>query len=163
MSKPIGWLALLPMGLAACAGAGSGGLSASEAVPYPPAVYQHRVSTNDVEIYWNCAQPEAGTAHMEGVVRNSKGGVVGFMELELAAADAQGKYVASVKRALEPIMLRANQLAPFSLQVGAGGGAERFDLYYGYDRDATLGEAQQAHFLARDVCSATQHLVRQQR
>ena len=96
MSKPIGWLALLPMGLAACAGAGSGGLSISEAAPYPPAVYQHRVSTNDVEIYWNCAQPEAGAAHMEGVVRNSKGGVVGFLQLELAAADAQGKYVASV-------------------------------------------------------------------
>jgi len=143
------------VGLSACATPGA------EISAYPPAVYEHRVSTNDVEIYWNCAGPDAGTARMEGVVRNSKGGEVGFMELELAAADAQGKYVASVKRALEPIKLRANQLASFSLQIGAGGSGERLDLYYSYDRDATQGEAQQARFLARDVCLPTQHRIRQ--
>ena len=163
MKKPIGWLVFLLLGLAACAAAESGGAATLGSTPYPPTVYEHRVSTNEVEIYWNCAKPDAGTDRMEGVVRNSKGGVVKFMELELAAADAQSMYVASAKRALEPIMLRANQISSFSLQVGAGGGSERIDLYYSYDRDAAQGEAQQARFLARDVCSATQHLVRQQR
>jgi hypothetical protein len=163
MNKSIGWLAVLCMGLAACAGAGAGGSATLGSAPYPPAVYEHRVATNDVEIYWNCTRPDGGTARMEGVVRNSKGGVVGFMELELAAVDTQDREVGGSKQALEPVLLRANQLAPFTLQVGAGRDTARLDLYYSYSRDATQGEAQQARFEARDVCSPTQHLVRQQR
>ncbi len=162
MKKPIGWLVLLATGLAGCAGSASSGPATLGSVPYPPAAYEHRVATNDVEIYWHCARPDAGTAQVEGVVRNFKGGVVSFMELELVAVDAQGRNVAGAKTALPSIRLFANQVSPFALRVSAGG-AERFDLYYSYDRDATHGEAQQAHFMARDSCSATEHLVRQQR
>ncbi len=162
MNKRIGWLALLPLALAGCAGAGSGGSATLGSTLYPPAAYEHRVATNDVEIYWHCARPDAGTAQVEGVVRNFKGGVVSFMELEIAAVDAQGRDVAGAKTALPAIRLFANQVSPFALRVSASG-AERFDLYYSYDRDATPGEAQQARFIVRDGCSATQHLVRQQR
>jgi len=129
--------------------------------PYPPDVYQHRVSTNEVEIYWNCTAPGAGTQRMEGVVRNTKGGAVKFMELELEAVDAQGRYGASAKTALPVIKLFANQLAPFALQLSAGADAQRFDLFYNYERDAAPGDALQVRFLARDVCSPTQHRIRQ--
>jgi hypothetical protein len=159
MDKRIGWLVVMLSGLPACAGVASEEPATLGSTPYPPAVYEHRVGTNEVEIYWNCARPDAGTAQVEGVVRNSKGGVVEFLELELVAVDAQGRSAATAQTALRAIRLFANQLSPFVLRVRAGG-AERFDLYYTYNRDATQGEAQQARFQARDVCSATQHLVR---
>ena len=131
--------------------------------PYPPDVYQHRVSTNEVEIYWNCTAPGAGTQRMEGVVRNTKGGAVKFMELELEAVDAQGRYGASAKTALPVIKLFANELAPFALQVSAGADTQRFDLFYKYERDAASGDDLQARSLARDVCSPTQHRIQQLR
>jgi ABC-type glycerol-3-phosphate transport system substrate-binding protein len=156
------FLMILALGLSACAGAGTGGTTMLGSTPYPPEVYQHRVSTNEVEIYWTCTAPGAGTQRVEGVVRNSKGGVVKFMELELDAVDAQGRYGASAKTALPVIQLFANQIAPFALELSAGAEVQRLDLFYNYDRDAAPGDALQVRFMARDVCSPTQHRVRQQ-
>jgi len=162
MKMPVVFLVALALGLSACAGAGTGGSTTFGSAPYPPDVYQHRVSTNEVEIYWTCTAPGAGTQRVEGVVRNSKGGVVKFMELELDAVDAQERYGASAKTALPVIKLFANQLAPFALQLSAGADTQRLDLFYNYERDAASGDAQQVRFLALDVCSPTQHRVRQQ-
>jgi hypothetical protein len=155
-------LMILALGLTACAGAGTGGTTMYGSAPYPPDVYQHRVSTNEVEIYWNCSAPGAGAQRVEGVVRNSKGGVVKFMELELDAVDARGRYGASTKSSLPVIKLFANQIAPFALELNAGADAQRLDLFYNYDRDAAPGDMLQVRFRARDVCLPTQHRVRQQ-
>lgn len=145
--------------LSACAGAGIGGPSESKL--YPPAVYAHRVSTNDVDVYWNCTRPEPAVVRFEGVVQNWKGGRVKFMELELDVADARGRYVSGGKTALKDIVLYANQIAPYALQVRPAGTEERFDLIYWYYIDPTIGESARQQFLARDVCSPTQHRVPQ--
>ncbi len=153
-----GWivasLALVP---SACAVAGTGGLSESKI--YPPAVYAHRVSTNEIDVYWNCTRPEPTLVLFEGVVQNWKGGRVKFMELELAGVDGRGKHVSGGQTALKDIVLHVNQISPFTLQVRPAGGEERFDLFYWYTLDATVGASPRQQFLARDACSPTQHRV----
>lgn len=155
-----GWLvASVSLILSACAGPGNGGPAESKI--YPPAVYAHRVSTNEVHVYWNCTRPEPTLVRFEGVVQNWKGGQVKFMELELVGADARGKYVSGGKTALKDIVLYANQISPYALQVRPAGVEERFDLFYWYYIDARLGESARQQFLARDACSPTQHRVPQ--
>jgi hypothetical protein len=156
--KLSGWLvASVGLMLSACAGAGVGGPAESKV--YPPAVYAHRVSTNDVDIYWNCTRPEPTVVRFEGVVQNWKGGQVKFMELELDGADARGRYVSGAKTALKDIVLYTNQISPYALQVRPTGTEERFDLFYWYYIDARFGESPRQQFLARDACSPTQHRV----
>ncbi|HSD51425.1 MAG TPA: hypothetical protein VLG48_08455 [Candidatus Methylomirabilis sp.] len=153
-----GWLAAsVGLMLSACAGAGLGGPAESRV--YPPAVYAHRVGTSDVDVYWNCMRPEPTLVRFEGVVQNWKGDRVKFMELELDGADSRGKYVSGAKTALRDIVLYTNQISPYALQVRPTGNEERFDLIYWYYINQRLGESTRQQFLARDVCSPTQHRV----
>jgi hypothetical protein len=122
-------------------------------------VYAHRVSTNEVHVYWNCTRPDPAVVRFEGVVQNWKGGQVKFMEVELAGVDARGKVVSGGKTALKDIVLYANQISPYAFQVRPAGTEERFDLFSWYYIDARLGESARQQFLARDVCSPTQHRV----
>jgi hypothetical protein len=145
--------------LFACAGTGTGG--SSESKGYPLAVYAHRVSTNEVHVYWNCTRPEPAAVRFEGVVQNWKGGRVKFMEVELTGVDARGKVVSGGKTALKDIVLYANQISPYALRVRPAGTEERFDLFYWYYLDARIGEGARQQFLARDACSPTQHRLPQ--
>ncbi len=158
--KPGRWSAAsIGLLLSACGQYATGGPSAPDSKVYPPDVYAHRVSTNEVDVYWNCTRPEPAVVRLEGVVQNWKGGRVKFMELELDGAVAQGKYVSGGKTALKDIVLHANQLSPFDFQVRIASGEERFDLFYWYYLDATMGDSPRQQFLARDACSPTQHRV----
>ncbi len=134
----------------------AGGMPAVPAPIYPPHVYDQRVSTNEVSIYWRCAQ-EGDAVQVEGVVHNTKGGRVKFMELEIAGADAAGKYVASATVALADVILQTNQISPFSLALRPVGGGLRLDLFYRYEVDSAIGGDTRPHFRALDVCTPTQH------
>jgi hypothetical protein len=153
------FLACMSLLLSACAGYGPGGPAEAGSTVYPPALYAHRVSTNDVEVYWNCTRPDPAVVQLEGVVRSVKGGRVKFMELELSGANKQGRYVSSGKTALRDIVLYTNQISPYTLQIRPAGTEERFDLYYWYYVDARIGDSPRQQFLARDACSPTQHRV----
>ena len=142
--------------LAAC---GAGSMHQTSQQIYPPHVYEQRVSTNDVSIYWRCA-PESESVRVEGVVQNTKGSRVKFMKLELAGADARGRYVSSATTALADINLQASQISPFSLDLRPSAGALRFDLFYQYELDSAIGGDTRPHFRALDVCSPTQHRFR---
>jgi len=82
------------------------------------------------------------------------------MEMELAGADARGRYVSGAKMALADINLQTNQISPFSLALQPAVGALRFDLFYQYELDAGIGGDARPHFRALDVCSPTQHRFR---
>ena len=103
--------------LSACAGYGPGSPAGAQSTVYPPAVYAHRVSTNDLGVYWNCTRPELAIVQFEGVVRHVKGGRVKFMELELSGADRQGRHVSGGKTALKDIVLSTDQISPSALQI----------------------------------------------
>jgi len=156
--KHSGWLgAGVGLMVSACAGAEIGGPAESKL--YPPAVYARRVSTNDVDVYWNCTRPEPTLVRFEGVVHNWRGGRVKFLELELVGADARDRYVSGGKTALKDFVLYTNQISPYALQVRPAGTEERFDLFYWYYIDARIGESGRQQFLARDACSPHQHRV----
>jgi hypothetical protein len=140
-------------------GCAASGMQAAPTPIYPPSVYDQRVSTNEVSIYWRCVQ-QADTVQFEGVVQNTKGGRVKFMELEIAGADAGGKYVASATTALADIILQPSQISPFALQVRSASGGLRLDLFYRYEVDSAIGGDTRPHFRALDVCSPTQHRFR---
>jgi hypothetical protein len=153
------FVASISLLLSACAGYAPGGPVRAGSTVYPPALYAHRVSTNDVEVYWNCTRPEPAVVQLEGVVRNVKGGRVKFMELELSGANKQGRYVSGGKTALGDIVLYTNQISPYALQIRPAGTEERFDLFYWYYVDARIGGSPRQQFLARDACSPSQHRV----
>jgi hypothetical protein len=120
--------------------------------------FAHRVSTNDVTIYWNCTRPKSDGIRLGGVVQNSKGVPVKFMELELVAADGRDRYGPSAKTALRDIVLHTNQVSPFTLQLRSEGKGVRFDLFYKYYVGAAVA-TQQVNFMARDACSPSQHRI----
>jgi hypothetical protein len=135
-------------------------MQAMPASIYPPHVYEQRVSTNEVSVYWRCAQL-ADTVQFEGVVHNTKGGRVKFMELEIAGADTGRKYVAGTTVALADVILKPNQIAPFTLELRPGRSGLRFDLFYRYEVDSAIGGDTRPHFRALDVCTPTQHRFQQ--
>jgi len=170
----IGLTILLMAGLSACAESGGLRLPAAEPTVYPPAVFAHRVGTSHVVLYWNCAHPEPGILRVEGVVQQA-GSMqdVRFLELELAGADARDRYVSSATAALPEILLRTNAISAFQLDLRTTGAEVRFDLFYQYRFQDNGGRflpassaaaprllAQTQRFMARDVCSETQHRVR---
>lgn len=166
---------VLGLSLGACAPGGT--LQSLAAAPpvYPPAEFAHRVASSHVVLYWNCARPEPGILRLDGVAHSPWAHQeVRFLELTLTGADASGRYVSEATAALPEILLRTNEVSPFRLDLRTTGTEVRFDLFYQYrfqddGRSFVAGAlagaprmlAQTVNFMARDVCSETQHRVRQ--
>jgi len=150
--------AMVGMGLFACAAPGT------EPPPYPPAVFEHRVSAADVSVFWNCTQPEPNILQVDGVVQNIGGRQVQFGEVEAVAVNAGDRTVGSAKAGVRDILLQPNQISPFLLQLRTLGDEVRFDLYYSHYVGGTFGfraaGQRQVQNMARDVCSPTQHRSR---
>lgn len=151
-------LALAGMVLAACSTPGTYGPLVEGKPMYPPAVFAHRVATSDVMIYWNCSQPEPGLLQLDGVAQNIGGREVRFLELHLTAVDAKDRNILEAAAAVPDIVLYTNQLSPFHLDLRTPGTEVRFDLFYQYSLGSRLSK-QDMQFMARDVCSPTQHRV----
>ncbi len=97
-----------------------------------------------------------------------------FLEFDLVGVDGQDRTVSETKGAARDIEIYTNQTSPFQLDLRQAGSEARFDLYYEYrfhieGMEALLAGppvrvprliAQANRFLARDVCSETQHRVR---
>lgn len=141
--------------LSGCAGAGT------QPAIYPQAVYDHRVSTSDVTVYWSCADPEPNVLKVEGVVQNIGSGPVEFAEVEVVAVNAANRTLGSAKSAVRDIVLQINQNSPFLLQLRRLGDEARFDLYYWYYASEGFGFGRpgrrEFRSMARDACSPTQH------
>ena len=171
----LGMIVLLGGGLSACTESGGLRMPAAEPTIYPPAVFAHRVGTSHVVLYWNCVSPEPGILRVEGVVQQA-GSMqeVRFLELDLIGVDARERSVSQTSTALADFLLRTNQVSPFELGLRTQGTEVRLDLYYRYRFQDDGGRLLAGHlvgaprmlaqptiqFMARDVCSETQHRVR---
>ncbi len=150
--------AFLAVALSACAGDGTGRLPGATPPVYPPAAFAHRVSTADISVYWNCTRPEPEVVRLDGVVQNSGGRELEFVELDGNAVDARDRSVSAARTSLKDLVLHTNQISPFTLDIRVPGTTTRLDLYYTYRLG--LGRSDVRQF-ARDVCSETQHRVPQ--
>ena len=165
----------LALGLAACASPEALQRSEEQRSVYPPDVFGHRVATSHVVLYWNCSRPESNVQRLDGVAQNPwSPQEVRFLELELVGVDARDRAISETKGEIPDFLLRTNQTSPFHLDLRTVGGEVRFDLYYRYrfqdgEMEALLAGppvrgprllAQVNQFLARDVCSDTQHRAR---
>jgi hypothetical protein len=161
MLRGVRLAALIAVGLSACASPGT------EPPPYPPAAFEHRVSAADVSVFWNCTRPEPNVLQVDGVVQNISGRQVQFAEVQVVGVNAGDHAADSAKAAVRAISLQSNQRSPFLLQLRTLGDEVRFDMYYWYYVGGALGiraaGQRQVQNMARDACSATQHLFRQQR
>lgn len=159
-----GLLVLIGWGISACAATWTGGLPASGPTVYPPDAFAHRVAAPDVTVYWNCARAEPGILQFDGVAQNTGGREVRFVELQLDGVDAKGGNMAHASTALPDIVVHTNQISEFHMQVPTTGAEARYDLFYQYrlaSRPGLVGLSDsEQHFMARDVCSETQHRVR---
>jgi len=141
--------------LSGCAGAGT------QPAIYPQAVFDHRVSTSDVTVYWSCTQAESQVLRAEGVVQNIGSGPVEFAQVELVAVSAQDRNVGSTTASVREIVIQTNQHSPFLLQLRTLGDEARFDLYYWYYAGEAFGFGRpgrrEFRSMARDACSPAQH------
>jgi hypothetical protein len=156
-------MALVGLGMAACAAEGIGTPAPTQPPLYPPAVFAHRVSTTDVSVYWNCTRPEPGALRVEGVVQNTGGGTVQYAEVEIVSVDARDRTIASVRTDIRDLAIQTNQLSPFQMGLRTVGAEARIDLYYEYHVRSFVGfgghHLSPQRFRARDVCSETQHRI----
>ena len=177
MLRYLGFVSILTIVLTACAvtdipqGGGTGGT---------PETFAHRIATSEVALVWNCLQPEPGLLRVVGEAQNPwHAQPIQYLEFELMGVDAQERTTAKATGAARDHQIRTNQRSPFELTLKTAGTEVRFDLYYNYrfheefDTSSTMGVlvagppmagprllAQTQTFLARDVCSPTQHLAR---
>ena len=171
----LGMIVLLGGGLSACTESGGLRMPAAEPTIYPPAVFAHRGESSHVALYWNCERPEPGVLRVQGVAHNPWSPQdVRFLELDLVGVDARERSVSQASTTLAAFLLRTNQISPFELGLRTQGSEVRLDLYYRYRFQDNGGRllaghlvgaprmlAQRIHqFMARDVCSETQHRVR---
>lgn len=175
------WLLPLLWGLPGGADAGGPGAPVAQAPGYPPAGYMHTIESSHVQLYWNCARPDAQTLRVEGVAVNPwSDQPVQFLGFDVAGVDARGHTVSSGRIDARGMVLRTNQSAPFKIDVRTTGSETRFDLYYQYlfeehgdnpffsmaawnpaasRRDHPVLLAWTNQFMVRDACSPTQHLA----
>jgi hypothetical protein len=167
--------AILATALAACTSLQMGESPGARQPSYPPDTFAHRVATSHLVLFWNCSRPETNLLRLDGVVHNPwSSQPVRFVEFELVGVNGEDRIVSETKGEVRDITISTNQISPFSLDLRTMGGEARFDLYYGYqyedaDLDALLAGPPAAgsrllawtnRFLARDVCSETQHRAR---
>ncbi len=128
---------------------------------YPPASFGSSVSSPDLTVYWNCQRPDPARVQVDGVAQNSSGNQVRFVRFELAGVDASGKEVSGGQGSLRATVLYLNQTSPFTIQARTAGTEVRFDLHYSYAVQGfgDGGSGTDGGFMARDVCSPTQHRV----
>lgn len=169
-------LAMLAMGLAACAPFEIPHLSGSQPTLYPPNVFDHRVANSELVLFWNCVRPDPNVLRLNGVAQSPwSAQPIRSLEFELVGVDEREHMVSQTKGTVRDSMIYTNQISPFQLDLRTVGSEARFDLFYQYlflegeEKDALLSGppveglrlfAQTNRFLARDVCSETKHRVR---
>jgi len=87
----------------------------------PSATLNHRVSTAQVVLYWNCTRLESGVVRLDGLVYSPYFSDVRFMEFDLVGLDSQDTTVSHVTGGLPDIELRTNQTSPFRLDLRTAG------------------------------------------
>ena len=140
---------------------------------FAPDSFTHRVATSEVALYWNCTRAEPGVLRMQGAAQNlGSMQEIRSLEFDLVGIGPQDRVVSGVKGEARDTAIRTRGVSPFRLDVRTAGSETRFDLYYQYhysegeQNDVLLAGppmvpprllAQANRFLARDVCSESQH------
>ena len=173
MWRPFLLVSMLAMTVAACTSLQSP--QATQPLPqaYPPTAFAHRVGTTQVVLYWNCLRPSPDVLRLDGVAQSPYFSGIRDLEFELVGADASERVVSQTRGVARDYVLRTNQFSPFQLDLRTTGSEVRFDLFYRYRSQQNLrsmlagppvGGSQlfaqaTTQFLARDVCSETQHRI----
>ena len=134
-----------------------------------PGAFQRGASSEHVELYWTCSQPEAGLLRVDGVARNrGQAQPIRFLELELVGVNDRDRTVSEASTALPAIQLYSNEASPFRMELHSTGAEVRYDLYYRYlasegnDLSALgfvpvqLLAQQNQRFMVRDACASRQ-------
>jgi hypothetical protein len=149
------------------------GLAPVTTSPALPSAFAHRVGSSHVVLYWNCERPGSGRLELDGIAQ-SPWAEVRSLDFDLVGLDAQDHIVSESKGWPRDSLIQTNQASPFRLGLQTVGSEVRFDLFYQHqnvpeEMDALLAgppmarprlHAQAMRFLARDVCSETQHRAR---
>ncbi len=173
MWRPFVLFSVLVMTVAACTSLRSQQAAQGQPQAYPPAAFAHRVGTTQVVLYWNCLRPGPDALRLDGVAQSPYFSGIRDLEFELAGVDAAERAVSQTRGAARDFVLRTNQSSPFQLDLRTTGSEVRFDLFYRYRSQQNLrsmlagppvGGLQlfaqaTTQFLARDVCSDTQHKI----
>ena len=146
-------LALLVIGLAACAGQN---LDSSMDIDFSK--YAHQVADGKVAIYWNCSRPTPGTVQVQGVA-NSPWFTDPIQDLQfwVYGVNSQDGNVSRAHGSTRDFLIQLNAPSPFDLTLQATGQEVRFDMIYDYTMGGgggrrgagVLGEQRN---MARNIC-----------
>jgi hypothetical protein len=110
-------LLILSVGLARCTSFVTPQTAEVPRSLYPVAAFSHRVGSTNVLLYWNCVRPEPDLLRLDGVVQNAYASEVRYPVFDLVAVDAEDRVISAAQATTEVIILRANQISPFRVDL----------------------------------------------
>ncbi|HSD50422.1 MAG TPA: hypothetical protein VLG48_03360 [Candidatus Methylomirabilis sp.] len=121
-----GVVAVVSLVLAACTPGHYVPLS-STTVP-PPASFAHRAASADVELLWNCNQPQPQTARVSGAARNIGQREVRSIELTVKSVQTGPAPLVQTEVGLPDTMLYGHDPSPFQIDLPLEKTPSRIDL-----------------------------------
>ena len=154
-----GLLAVIGAFLSACA-ADHYTASSSPSVP-PPASFAHRAASPDIELFWNCSQPQPQAMKITGTARNSGQREVRSVELTVRSLRAGDVPILQTAEALPEIILYAAGPSPFQIDLPLENTPSRIDISAAYivtlDLSAPSTAGPQGSLIVEDACAPTRY------
>ncbi len=155
-----GLVAVMSVVLTACAADHYTDLS-SPPVP-PPASFAHRAASPDIELFWNCSQPQPQAMKITGAARNSGKREVRSVSLTIRSLRTGDVPILLTAEALPEIILYAAGPSPFQIDLRLENAPSRIDISATYQVTPDLGAPSstgpQGSLIVEDACSPSRNL-----
>ncbi len=154
-----GLVAVMRAVLSACAADQYTPLS-SPPVP-PPASFAHRAASPDIELFWNCSQPQPQAMKITGAARNIGQREVRSVSLTIRSLRTGDVPILLTAEALPEIILYAAGPSPFQIDLGLENAPSRIDISAAYqvapDLSAPSSAGPQGDLIVEDACAPTRY------
>jgi hypothetical protein len=127
----------------------------------PPASFAHRAADANVELFWNCSQPQPQVMRLIGAARNAGQGEVRSILLTARSVKLGDAPLLVTAEALPEIILYASGPSPFQVDLQLEKTPTRIDLSAVYqvtpDVSAPSSVGPQGNLAADDICAPSRY------
>jgi hypothetical protein len=123
----------------------------------PPASFAHRAASADLELFWNCTQPQPQVIRLTGAARNIGQGEVRSVLLTVRSVKPGDAPLLVTEEALPEIILYASGPSPFQVDLQLEKTPTQIDLAAAYQITPSVAAPSSAgpqeNLSAADACA----------
>lgn len=127
----------------------------------PPASFAHRAASQDVELFWNCSQPQPRAMKLAGAARNIGQREVRSVDLTVQSLRGGDTPLLQSAVALPETILYAGEPSPFQIDLPLETTPSRIDVLAVYriapDLSAPSSAGPQGSLSLEDACSPSRY------